>query len=82
VLTWWYRAHPKERPSAGVGLQAKDVLSGLLEAVRRRQATHLVLPHRETGGFKRVLERPLVDRLIERLPEVEVHVVGTKPSGR
>ncbi len=63
-------------------LEAKDLLSGLVEAVRGWQATYLVLPHRETAGLKRVLERPLVDRLIERLPDVEVHVVGPKPSGR
>jgi two-component system, OmpR family, sensor histidine kinase KdpD len=63
-------------------LEAKDVLSGLEEAVRQRRATHLVLPYRETSGFRRVLERPLVDRLIESLPDVEVHVVGAKRPAR
>ncbi|HEY7591484.1 MAG TPA: universal stress protein [Candidatus Limnocylindrales bacterium] len=62
-------------------VEAKDVLSGLEEAVHRRGANHLVLPHRETSGLRRVLERPLLDRLVERLPDVEVHVVGARASG-
>jgi hypothetical protein len=41
------------------------------------------MPHRETGGLRRVLERPLVDRLLARLPDVELHLVGTadRPYG-
>jgi hypothetical protein len=41
-----------------------------------------VLPHRETSVFRRLLERPLVDRLVERLPDVEVHVVGANSPAR
>lgn len=61
-------------------VEARDLLSGLEEAARSRRATHLVLPHTQTAGLRRVLERPLVDRLIERLPDVEIHIVG--PGGR
>jgi hypothetical protein len=35
-----------------------------------------VLPHHSASGLRRITERPLVDRLLERLPEVEVHSVG------
>ena len=59
-----------------VRLEADDVVSGLEQVALSHRATHLVLPHREAAGLKRLLERPLVDRLIERLPDVEVHVVG------
>ncbi len=59
-----------------VRVEAKDLLSGLEQVARSRRATHLVLPHRETAGLRRVLERPLIDRLVERLPDVELHVVG------
>ena len=59
-----------------VRVEAADVLSGLEEVARARRATHLVLPHREVTGLTRLRERPLVDRLIERLPDVEVHIVG------
>jgi two-component system sensor histidine kinase KdpD len=59
-----------------VRLEAPDIVSGLEQVARSHRATHLVLPHRQAAGMKRLLERPLVDRLIERLPDVEVHVVG------
>lgn len=60
-----------------VRAEAKDLVAGLEEVAKSRRATHLVLPHRESSGFRRVLERPLIDRLLERLPDVELHVVGT-----
>lgn len=59
-----------------VRLEAHDELTGLEQVARSHRATHLVLPHREVAGLKRLRERPLVDRLIERLPDVELHVVG------
>jgi len=44
----------------------------------------VVLPHRERGSVARFLQRPLADQVLDRLPEIEVHVVGTKlaPEGR
>jgi two-component system sensor histidine kinase KdpD len=59
-----------------VRTEAKDLISGLEEVARSRRATHLVLPHRDSAGLRRVFERPLVDRLMERLPDVELHLVG------
>ncbi len=52
-------------------------VTGLEQVARSHRATHVVLPHQEVAALKRLRERSLVDRLIERLPEVEVHVVGT-----
>jgi two-component system, OmpR family, sensor histidine kinase KdpD len=65
-----------------VRVEAADVLSGLEQVARSHRATHLMLPHRELIGMKRLRERPLVDRLIERLPDVELHVVGPPASRR
>ena len=59
-----------------VSIDATDLVAGLEEAVRRRGASHVVLPYHETPTLQRLLARPLVDQLIERLPAVEVHVVG------
>ena len=60
-----------------VRVEAPDVATGLEQVARARRATHLVLPYRESrGGLGRLREQPLVDRLIERLPDVELHVVG------
>jgi two-component system sensor histidine kinase KdpD len=60
-------------------VEAADLVTGLEQVARSHRATHLVLPHVEVAGLKRLRERPLVDRLIERLPDVEVHVVGARP---
>ena len=64
-----------------VRIEAKDVVNGLAEIARSRRATHVVIPYRDLGALRRLTERPLADRLIERLPELEVHVVAEKPSG-
>jgi two-component system sensor histidine kinase KdpD len=61
-----------------VRVEATDVLTGLEKVVRDRRATHLVLPYRETTGLRRLVERPLADRLLESLPDLEVHIVGAK----
>ncbi len=63
-----------------VRVEARDVASGLAEVGRSHRATHLVLPHTEVTGLRRLRERPLVDRLIELLPDVELHVVGPPRS--
>jgi K+-sensing histidine kinase KdpD len=56
--------------------------TGLSDVARARRATHVVIPYRQLGGVKRPLERPLADQLIQRLPEIEIHVVGSKADGR
>jgi two-component system sensor histidine kinase KdpD len=70
-----------------VKIDAPDVLTGLDRAARLNRSTHLVLPHQDgPSGLQRLRERPLIDRLLEQLPDVELHVVGPpvtdrKPSG-
>ena len=65
-----------------VRVDAPDLLTGLEQLAREHRATHLVLPHQEVRGLARLRARPLLDRLIERLPEVELHVVGAGRGGR
>jgi hypothetical protein len=38
------------------------------------------LPHHEVQGLRRLVERPLVDRLVERMPDLEVHSVAAGTS--
>jgi K+-sensing histidine kinase KdpD len=65
-----------------VRVEARDVVDGIAQVARQRRATHVVLPQRDTSGLVRLLERPLADRLLQRLPEVEVHLVGAaSPAG-
>jgi two-component system, OmpR family, sensor histidine kinase KdpD len=59
-----------------VRVDAVDVVAGLEQVARAHRVTHLILPHREVAGLKRLRERSVVDRLVERLPDVELHVVG------
>ena len=59
-----------------VRVETTDIASGIEEVARLRRATHVVLPHRELKGLKRFTQRPLVDELVERLPDLEVHSVG------
>ncbi|HZW00448.1 MAG TPA: universal stress protein [Candidatus Deferrimicrobium sp.] len=65
-----------------VRVEARDVVDGLEQVARSRQATHVVLPQREMGGLQRLRERPLADRLLERLPDIEVHLVGATVHAR
>ena len=64
-----------------VRVEAPDTAAGLEGVARDRRATHVVLPHQELSGLSRLTERPLVDRLLDRLPEVEVHSVGARAKG-
>jgi len=59
-----------------VRVEAADLVTGLEQVARAHRATHLVLPHRQVDGIRRLRERPVVDRLIERLPDLELHVVA------
>jgi two-component system, OmpR family, sensor histidine kinase KdpD len=63
-----------------VRVEAPDVATGLERIARARRATHVVLPHHEVRGLKRITERSLIDRLMERLPELEVHAIGARAS--
>jgi two-component system sensor histidine kinase KdpD len=59
-----------------VRIEARDVLEGLEQVARSRRVTHVVLSQREVAGLQRLLGRPLADRLLERLPDIEVHLIG------
>jgi two-component system sensor histidine kinase KdpD len=60
--------------------EAPDVIGGLERIARARRATHVVLPHHPRAGMDRLLQRPLSELLLERIPGVEVHVVGPEPA--
>ena len=62
-----------------VRVEAPDVATGLEQITRSRLATHLVIPHHEVKGLRRLTERSLVDQVLERLPDVEVHAVSARP---
>jgi two-component system sensor histidine kinase KdpD len=63
-----------------VRVTADDDLEGLVDAASSRRVTQIVLPHRRRGSLDRFRERSLVDRLLERLPDVDIHVVSAPDS--
>jgi two-component system, OmpR family, sensor histidine kinase KdpD len=65
-----------------VRLAAKDLAAGVVEAARSRKASHVVLPHHRASAVQRLVERPLVDRLIDQLPDADLHLVGEAASTR
>ena len=65
-----------------VHVEASDISSGVESVARSRRATHVVLPLQESSAVQRLRQRTLPEQLIERLPDLEVHVVGPKPADR
>ena len=53
-----------------------DLGGSLIEVIRRRRITHLVLAYRPPGVLDRLRGRVLIDRLAAAVPGVEVHVVS------
>ena len=66
-----------------VRIEATDEAEALASIAARRRATHVFVPYREVGGLRRIRERSLVERVLERLPDVEVHAVSapSRPDG-
>jgi two-component system sensor histidine kinase KdpD len=62
-----------------VRIPAPDVVTGIEQAVSDKRATHLVLAHEEVRGLRRFTERPLAEQVLQRLPELEVHLVSARP---
>jgi two-component system sensor histidine kinase KdpD len=65
-----------------VRVESRDVASGIEEVAQSRRATHLIVPHHELSGIRRLRERPLVDLVLQKLPELEIHTVGVRQSPR
>jgi K+-sensing histidine kinase KdpD len=57
-------------------ITAKDPVEGIVEAARSQGARTIVLPHTGGAGLRRLMARPLADRLLERLPDADIHLVG------
>ncbi len=59
-----------------VHVEAPSVAAGVEQLARRRRVNHVVLPSRPRSGWRRFSERPLSEQLLERLPEVKIHLVA------
>jgi two-component system sensor histidine kinase KdpD len=59
-----------------IRVEADDLASAVARLAEARGATHVVIAHRPQGRLDRLRHRPLAEALLDRLPGVEVHVVG------
>jgi two-component system sensor histidine kinase KdpD len=59
-----------------IRVEADDLASTVARLAEARGATHVVIAHRPQGRLDRLRHRPLAEALLDRLPGVEVHVVG------
>ena len=59
-----------------VVVDAQDVADGVVQVAQTRRVTRLVMPFRTSTTFERVRRSPLADRILERLPTLEITIVA------
>ena len=57
-------------------VEASDLAEGIIGVVTTRRVTRLVMPYRPSGALERVRRMPLTDRILERVPALEITVVA------
>ena len=60
-----------------LSVPAQDPVQAIVTTVREEQATLVVMRHVPHAGWRRFGGRPLVDELLDRLDNVDVHLVET-----
>ena len=59
-----------------VTFEAADLAEGVVEVARSRRVTRLIMPHRASTTLERVRRMPLTERILERLPTLEITIVA------
>ena len=59
--------------------ESGDVVRGIAEVARSKRVTHIVLVQRRRHGIERLARPSLASRLLEEIPEVEIHLVSEEP---
>jgi len=57
-----------------------DVADALAEYVSKMRATQLIVGHSQRSRWHELLHGSVVQRLLRRLPDVDVHVVAERPE--
>ncbi len=63
-----------------IRVEAPDLVSGLESLARDRRITHVVMARQAPRSLTGRFAPPLAEVLLERLPAIEVHLVGTGPG--
>ena len=61
--------------------QARDLVTGLVELARGLRITHLVLGREVRRGLAARFSPDISERLLRQMPEIEVHLIGSGPTG-
>jgi two-component system sensor histidine kinase KdpD len=69
-------AYAEDLGAEVVRIDSQSVTSGLLDIVRRRRATHVVLAHRQRGGLVALRKSSMAEELLRAEPAVDVHLVS------
>ncbi len=59
-----------------VTVEATDLAEGVVQIARARRVTRLVMPHRTSSAVERMRRSTLAERILERLPTLEVTIVA------
>jgi len=59
-----------------LSIEAADPAEGIARVAKARRVTRLVLPHRPSSALERVRRSSLAERILERLPTLEITIVA------
>jgi two-component system sensor histidine kinase KdpD len=57
-------------------VESSDLAEGVVQIASTRRVTRLVMPYRTSSTLERVRRSPLAERILERLPTIEVTIVA------
>ena len=59
-----------------VVVESPDAAEGVVQVAQARRVTRLVMPYRSSSTLERVRRSPLAERILERIPTLEVTIVA------
>ena len=83
VPSRWLREHLIDATDLGAELvyvETADVAEGVVRVAGARRVSRLVMPHRPVGAMERLRRTSLADRILERLPRLEITIVAEAPE--
>jgi K+-sensing histidine kinase KdpD len=61
-------------------VEASDVAEGVTRIARARRVSRLVMSHRPMGALERLRRTSLADRILARMPRLEITIVAEAPE--
>ncbi len=61
-------------------VEATDPADGIASVATARRVTRLIIPHRPSTAMERVRRSPVAERILERIPTLEITIVADAPD--